>query len=59
MFLRYITSFLKPLEPFGGFQQCKGGQFSTTLLSEFQYLFPLTGLLALWVLFLEQLSPVV
>ena len=36
-------SFLKPLEPFGGFEQCVGGQFSATLLSEFQYLFPLTN----------------
>ena len=49
-------SFLKPQEPFGEFEQCVGRQFSATVLSEFQYLFPLSNFLTLWVLFLGQLS---
>ena len=40
------------LKPFGGFEQCVGGQFSATLLSKFQYLFLLNNFLTLWVLFL-------
>ena len=43
------TSFLKPQEPFKGFKQCVGGQFSAMMLSEFQYLLPLTNFLDLWV----------
>ena len=53
------TSFLKPQEPFGGFMQCVVGQFSAPLLSEFQYLFPLTNFLTLWVLFVGHLMLVV
>ena len=41
------ASFLKHQEPFRRFEQCIGGQFSATLLSEFQYLIPLTNFLTL------------
>ena len=53
------TSFLKPQAPFGGFEQCLGGQFSAFLLSEFQNLFPLTIFLTLWLLFIGHLSLVI
>ena len=50
-----VASFFKYQKPLGGFKQCVKGQFSGTLLSEFQYLFSLTNFLNLWVLFLGQL----
>ena len=53
------ASALNPQEPFGGFKQYVGGQFSATLLSEFQYFFVLTNFLTLWVLLLGHLSLVV
>ena len=57
--LRLSNNKLWAQESLGGFEQCVGGHFSATQLSEFQYLFPLTILLTLCVLFLARLSLVI
>ena len=59
MHLRLSNNKLWAQESLGGFEQCVGGQFSATQLAEFQYLFPLTILLTLCVLFLARLSLVI